>query len=108
MVIEDCTCLLLDLYGDVFQYDWDSGIDYEINTTYSPANLSYITDKHHMKVVLPDPHPIPGAYVTKKVTFKDVEVAEGHTSPDGALDAFLSVLSSVKSSLQVQQCNLIM
>lgn len=102
VVIEDCTCPLLDLYGQVFQYDWDNGDEYKIYVTYSPAYMSFITDNSTMKVNVPDPENIPGAYVTKKVTYKDVQVTQGFASPDGARDAFLHVLLATKSSLQVR------
>ena len=108
VVIENCSCQLLDLYSQVFQYDWDNGNKYKIYNTYSPADMSIITNKSPMEVVLPDPKKIPGAYVTNKVTYRDVLVNKGFASPDGAREAFLSVLSAVKSSLQVRQYHLIL
>lgn len=101
VVIEDCMCPLINLYGEVFQYDWDNGDDFMVYATYSQESMKVITDTSPMKVVLPPQPSIEGAYVTDKVVYKNVAVMGGSTSPDGARDQFLSDLSNTKSSLQV-------
>ena len=102
VVIEDCTCPLIDLYGQVFQYDWENGGDFKVYATYSHGDMKIITDSSPMKVELPAQPKIDGAYVSKKVTYKNVPVIEGYTSPDGARDQFFLDLSDTKSSLQVR------
>ncbi len=101
VVIEDCTCPLLDMYGQLFQYDWENGDAFQEYAAYSRDDMSIITDKDPMQVNLPSQPHIDGAYVTKKVAYSNVPVTMGYTSPDGARAQILSALSSIKSSLQV-------
>ena len=101
VVIEDCTCPALDLYQSVFQYDWDNAYDYDIDMTYSTANMAIINSTSHMDVPTFPPPRIPGAYVTEKISYKNIMVTKGYTSPDGALDVITSDLATANSSLQV-------
>ena len=102
MVVEDCTCPLVDMYGQVFQKDWDGGNEFKVYATYSHEDMAIITDSSPMKVEMPSRPVISGAYVTQKVPYSSVPVVKGYTSPDGARDQLLLDLSSVKSSLQVK------
>lgn len=103
VVIEDCSCPALDLYQSVFQYDWDHGFNYKLDASYSAHDLAIIKDSSHMDIPSNTYPKIPGAYITKKVTYKGVMVTQGYTSPDGARDVIMSDLSNVKSSLKVHQ-----
>jgi len=100
VVVEDCTCPLTGLYQKVFQQDWDSGNEFKEYATYSSDDMAVITSSSPMKVKMPSPRHIYGAYVTQKVTYSNVTVVKGYTSPDGARDQFFSDLSNIKSSLQ--------
>ena len=102
VVIEDCDCPAMELYRNVFQHDWDNGLYYVIDASYSEKDLAVIKNTDEMTVPHTTIPTIEGAYVTKKSTFEGVTVTTGYTSPDGALEVIMSDLTSVKSSLQVK------
>lgn len=83
VVIEDCSCPAIDLYQSVYQQDWDSGFNYELDATYSSADMAVIKDTTPMDIPTTDYPKVPGAYVTKKATYEDVLVSRGYVSPDG-------------------------
>lgn len=101
VVIEGCSCPALDLYQSVFQYDWDNGFDYKLDANYSAHDLAIIKDSAPIDIPSITYPKIPGAYVTKKTTYKGVMVTKGYTAPDGARNVIMSDLTDVKSSLQV-------
>lgn len=101
VVIEDCSCPALDLYQSTFQYDWENGFEYQMQSKYSEEEMAVITDTTLMDIPSSTYPKIPGAYVTHKTTHTDVLVTNGYTAPDGARDVIMADLDNVKSSLQV-------
>ena len=102
VVIEDCSCPAIDLYQSVFEYDWENGMEYQITNDYSSEAMTFITASP-MKVVMPPPADIVGAYVTPWKKYSVVTVVRGYTSPDNALDTVMDSLQKVQFSLQVGQ-----
>ena len=100
VVLEDCSCSAIDLYQSVFEYDWENGIKYQITNDYSSDTKEFITASP-MKVVMPPPADIDGAYVTPLKKYSDVTVVRGYASPDNALNTVMDSLQNVQSSLQV-------
>lgn len=103
VVIENCNCDALDLYQSVFQYDWDNGLDYLLDASYSTADMAIIKDSTPMDIPSTSYPKIAGGYITKKRSYDGVTVTKGYVSPDGALDVMLSDLSNTKSSLKVTE-----
>ena len=103
VVIEDCNCPALDLYQSVFKYDWDNGFAYQLDASYSDADMKVIKDSSPMDIPTDSYPKVTGAYVTTKKTYKGVMVTRGSTSPDGALDVIMSDLTNVTSSLKVRK-----
>jgi len=101
VVLEDCSCSMIDFYQSVFEYDWGQGSDYYIDNSYTDDEMKYITDPSTMPITIPPPPAINGAYVTSLKTYTDVLVKRGYTSPDNARDVIFSDLQNVQSSLQV-------
>ena len=100
VVLEDCSCSAIDLYQSVFEYDWENGIEYQVSNDYSSDTKAFITASP-MKVVMPPPADIDGAYVTPLKKYSNVTVVRGYASPDDALDTVMDSLQNVQSSLQV-------
>ena len=101
VVLEDCSCSMIDFYQSVFEYDWGQGSDYYVDNSYTDDEMKYITDPSTMPITIPPPPAINGAYVTSLKTYTDVLVKRGYTSPDNARDVIFSNLQNVQSSLQV-------
>ncbi|GAM28126.1 hypothetical protein SAMD00019534_113020, partial [Acytostelium subglobosum LB1] len=81
---------------EVFDYDWDLGIDWP-TLSYSQSNMAIITNKTPVKIVVPPPNSFPGSYVTKATTTSGNVDAEVFTSPDDAWDIVTSDIANSKS-----------
>lgn len=101
VVLEDCSCSVINFYKSVFEYDWGRSVDYVPDQTYTSDQLKYITDPSILPITIPTPSHINGAYVTPLNTYSDVSIKKGYTSPDNARDTVFSYFPKVKSSFQV-------
>ena len=102
VILEDCTCSAITFYQSVFEYDWDNGMDYVMNQTYSPSDMKIITDPAHMPYAMLKNQTIPGAFVTQLIPHPNVVIKQAYTSPDNARDTLItSSFHNAKSSLQV-------
>ena len=102
VILEDCTCEAIAFYQSVFEYDWDNAVKYTLTRAYSQPEIRMITNTSHMPfTILKGGERVPGAYVTKLIPHRNVEVKKAYTSPDNARDTLLSSLRNVKHSLNV-------
>ena len=102
VILEDCTCSAITFYQSVFEYDWDNGMEYVMNQTYSPSEMKVITDPAHMPYAMLKNNTIPGAFVTQLIPHPNVVIKQAYTSPDNARDTLMTLsFQNVKSSLQV-------
>ena len=100
VILEDCTCSAITFYQSVFEYDWDNGMDYVINQTYSPSEMKIITDPAYMPYTIPHGD-VNGGYVTKLIPHSNVKIKRAYTSPDNARDTIMAYFPDVKTSFNV-------
>lgn len=101
VILEDCDCSVIDLYQSVFEYDWGIAEDYVLDQTYSSSDMKIITDPAVMPYVTPNHNGVAGAFVTQSITYSNVAIKKGYTSPDNARDTMMSYFPTIKRSLQV-------
>ena len=101
VILEDCACSAITFYQSVFEYDWDNGMHYTITQSYSPSEMSIITDTAPLPYTIPNRRRIPGAYVTKLIPHSEVKIKKAYTSPDNSRDTIMSFFPSVQRSLNV-------
>ena len=102
VILENCTCSAITFYQSVFEYDWDNGVEYVVNQTYSPSEMRIITNPAHMPYAMLKNHTIPGAFVTHLIPHPNVVIKQAYTAPDNARDTLMTLsFQNAKSSLQV-------
>ena len=102
VILENCTCSAITFYQSVFEYDWDNAMEYIPTRAYSQPEIRIITNTSHMSYTMPKGgERVPGAFVTKLIPHRNVEIKKVYTSPDNARDTLLSSLRNVQYSLNV-------
>ena len=101
VILEDCTCSAVSLYSSVFDYDWDTAIEYVISRAYTESEIERITDAAHMAYPLIANNSAHDVFITELIPHNDVKVKKVYVSPDSARDTLLDYLDNVKKSLNV-------
>jgi phosphatidylserine/phosphatidylglycerophosphate/cardiolipin synthase-like enzyme len=101
VIVEDCTCSALSLYLSVFDYDWETAIEYVITRTYEESEIRIITDTAPMPYPILPNNSIPGIFMTELIPHTDVKVKKVYTSPDNARSTLLEYLDNAKKSLNL-------
>ena len=101
VILEECTCSAINFYQSVFEYDWENGLDFNLNQTYNASEMKIITDPAHMPYTIPNGGVVPGSFVTELIPHTDVEIKKVYASPDNARDTITSYFPKVKTSFHV-------
>ncbi len=101
VILSDCSCSATKLYQQVFDSDWNTGYNYSVTNKMNKKDIDTIRSKKLLPPGDKGPFIVPGAFVTKMSTVKDVSILKGYTAPDNARDTFMNGLDDVKSSLKV-------
>ena len=102
VILEECTCSAITFYLSVFEYDWENGMEYKLDQTYSAADMEIITSTAHMPYTVPN-GVVPGSFVTELIPYTNVEIKKVYASPDNARDTIMSYFPEVKTSLHVSE-----
>eukprot|EP01104_Vermistella_antarctica_P013541 TRINITY_DN4118_c0_g2_i1.p1 TRINITY_DN4118_c0_g2~~TRINITY_DN4118_c0_g2_i1.p1 ORF type:complete len:571 (+),score=133.48 TRINITY_DN4118_c0_g2_i1:193-1713(+) len=104
-----------DFYNDGFQSDWDIANPFKSNQYYNSSDMSIITDKSFIDIVMPEPVKFSGAYVSNVTNVAETMDITAFASPDFAAQTLLETVNATKSHLQVyiyqvtmgQECDVI-
>ena len=90
-----------EFHERVFETDWEKGVPFQVNSSYSDDEIKIITDPSPYPVVIPDPKVIPEAYITELKTIEDVKVHEVYTAPDYAREKLLDTIAATEKSFYI-------
>ena len=104
VILEECTCSAITFYLSVFEYDWENGMEYKLDQTYSAADMEIITSTAHIPYTAAVPNGVvSGSFVTELIPYTNVEIKKVYASPDNARDTIMSYFPEVKTSLHVSE-----
>ncbi len=90
VIVSNCECRALDLYKEVFEFDWKEGDTYVLTNTYSEEQIQVIKS--------PVDSPISSNQIE---TFPNVDIVQTYVAPDFARQTFFNNLNNTQHSLLI-------